>query len=358
MHELISVRPEGLYCEAGDFHIDPWRPVSRAIITHAHADHARPGNGRYLTTDSGEHVLRLRMGQDATIDTLPYGQPLRHGDATITFYPAGHVLGSSQILIEFRGRRCVVSGDYKIEADVTCSPFEPVVCDTFITECTFGLPIYRWPSQHIVFDQINAWWRENHEHNRPSILFAYALGKAQRVLAGIDSSIGPVFCHGAVERVNVAYRDSGIALPATQYTGQYTGTAPTKVDANGALIIAPPSAMNSPWTRRFSNAATAFVSGWMRVRGFRRRRSVDRGFVLSDHADWSGLLQAIEATGAERILATHGQTGPLVRWLAEHGHDAAELNTEYVGEQDDVEIDVATGDADDQSGDKRAEHNV
>ena len=334
--QLITVTSDGLYCEAGGFHIDPWRPVERAVITHAHADHARLGNGCYLTCSEGETVLRLRMGPSANVDVVPYGDVIRHGDATIRFYPAGHILGSSQVLVESKGVRGVVSGDYKLEADSTCAAFEPVECDTFITECTFGLPIYRWPSQEVVFEEINSWWHENRQLNRPCVIFAYALGKAQRVLAGIDPSIGPIYCHGAVERVNTAYRDTGVSLPPTSYAGD----AKTKHDWNGSLIVAPPSAINSPWSRKFGNAATSFVSGWMRIRGMRRRRSVDRGFVLSDHADWPGLLRAIEATSANRVLATHGQTGPLVRWLNDQGNNAAALKTEFIGEQEQDDADI------------------
>lgn len=341
MSHLIRVTSDGLYCEAGNFHIDPWRPVPRGIITHAHADHARRGCQKYLAAREGKEVLQLRMGGEAAIDTLAYGERLRVGGSTISFHPAGHILGSSQIRIETASDVCVVSGDYKLDSDPTCTGFESVACDTFVTECTFGLPIYRWPRQRNVLEEINEWWKANREQNRASLIFAYALGKAQRILAGIEADIGPIYCHGAVERVNAAYRAAHVKLPPTTYAGSEAG----KQAWAGALILAPPSAMASPWTRRFGDASTAFASGWMRIRGMRRRRSVDRGFVLSDHADWPGLLSAIRQTGAARVLATHGHAGPMVRWLSEHGMEARSLTTAYVGEQDDADIDVLDTDA-------------
>lgn len=337
MSDLVTATADGLYCEAGQFHIDPWRPVPRALITHAHGDHARPGCGIYLTAHDGRGLLRARLGEDARIDTLQYGETRDLNGVHVSFHPAGHVLGSSQIRLEHRGRVWVVSGDYKVTPDPTCQPFEPVACDTFITECTFGLPIYRWSDQAAVFDDINTWWRQNQNEGRASVIFAYSLGKAQRVLAGLDSSLGSIYCHGAVQRLNDVYRQSGIPLPHTEYAGRGEG----RKSWDGALILAPPSAAGSPWMRKFGAPATAFVSGWMRIRGIRRRRRVDRGFVLSDHADWPGLIQAIEATGARRILATHGRTGPMVQWLQEQGYDAAPLQTEYVGERDDAEEDAA-----------------
>ncbi|WP_437223620.1 ligase-associated DNA damage response exonuclease [Planctomicrobium sp. SH661] len=335
MADLIQNTREGLYCSAGDFHIDPWRPVPRAMITHAHGDHARRGSGRYLTTTEGRHVLQTRMGPEAVVDTVEYGETISVNGVHVSFHPAGHVLGSAQIRVEHRGEVWTVSGDYKVAPDITCRTFEPVPCDTFITECTFGLPIYRWQPQSETFSEINRWWRASREAGRLSVVFAYALGKAQRVLAGVDPSIGPILCHGAVERVNQDYRETGIPLPETNYAGRFERTK----DWEGALIVAPPSANGSVWMRKFGDASRAFVSGWMQIRGTRRRRAVDRGFVLSDHADWPGLLSAIQATGATRILATHGRTAPMVRWLNDAGYDAAPLRTEYVGERDDADVD-------------------
>ncbi|SFI82283.1 ligase-associated DNA damage response exonuclease [Planctomicrobium piriforme] len=334
---LVELTPSGLYCEQGDFYVDPWRPVPRAVITHAHGDHARRGNGRYLTTFAGEKVLQTRMGSDAVIDCVEYGQQLDLNGVKLSLHPAGHVLGSAQIRIEFRGEVWVISGDYKIDPDLTCAAFEPVRCNTFISESTFGLPIYRWPAQQDVFADINEWWRRNKAEGRAAVIFGYAFGKAQRVLSGLDPSIGPIYCHGAVQRLNRDYRDSGIPLPETEYSGAAT----PKKDWAGAMIVAPPSAMGTPWLRKFGDVGTAFVSGWMLVRGTRRRRAVDRGFVLSDHADWPGLQTAIRATGAERVLVTHGQVPVMVKWLRESGLDAEPVQTQFEGEQEETPEDAA-----------------
>jgi putative mRNA 3-end processing factor len=328
---LLHVTDLGLYCATGDFHIDPWRPVPRAVVTHAHSDHACWGCGRYLTSERGEGVLRLRMGSEAVIDTLRHGESIEIQGVHVSLFPAGHILGSSQVRVEYRGEVWVASGDYKIEPDPTCDVFEPVRCHTFISESTFGLPIYRWDREEVVFRQINDWWRTNRENGRASMLFGYSLGKAQRLLAGIDATIGPIYTHGAVEPMNRVYREAGVALPETTYVG----SLPKETAWAGSLIVAPPSANGSPWARKFGAISTGFASGWMRIRGPRRRRSVDRGFVLSDHADWPGLLGAVRATGAERVLLTHGYTAILARWLREQGIDAATLATRYQGERDD-----------------------
>ncbi len=329
--ELVIARPEGLYCPPGDFYIDPWRPVERAVITHAHGDHARTGNARYLAAAPGEGILRSRLGQDINLQTLAYGERLNHHGVTLSFHPAGHVLGSAQVRLEYEGEVWVASGDYKVEADGTCTPFEPVPCHTFITESTFGLPIYRWPPQSDIFAGINAWWRANAAAGRASVLFAYSFGKAQRILHGIDPSIGPILVHGAVEPLNQVYRAGGVRIPETLYAGDIAKNDPL---LRQALIIAPPSASGSTWMRRFGEYSDAFASGWMLLRGTRRRRGVDRGFVLSDHADWPGLLWAIEQTGAERVMVTHGQVNVLVRHLREQGLDARGFQTEYGAEED------------------------
>jgi putative mRNA 3-end processing factor len=328
---LVTVTPDGLYCPVGNFHIDPWKPVARALITHAHSDHARWGSDQYLTAQPGQHVLQTRLGPEARITSVPYGESIEHHGVKVSFYPAGHVLGSAQIRLEHAGEVWVVSGDYKLEADPTCTTFEPVRCNTFITESTFALPVYRWPPTREIFDSINSWWRVNQEAGKTSVIFAYSLGKAQRLLAGIDATIGPIHTHGAVERMTQAYRDSGVELPATQYVGD-AAKSRGKPWA-GSLVIAPPSADNSPWARKFAPASSAIASGWMAVRGTRRRRAVDRGFPLSDHADWPGLLQAIEASGATRVLATHGFSGVLARWLIEHGIEAGVVTTQFGDEE-------------------------
>jgi putative mRNA 3-end processing factor len=337
MADLVVARPEGLYCPAGGFFIDPWRPVERAVITHAHGDHARAGHGHYLASRASVPVMRVRL-PGINLTTLEYGETLRHGDVTVSLHPAGHVLGSSQLRIEHRGCVWVASGDYFAAGDRddprernrTCTPFEPVACHCFITESTFGLPIYRWTPQDDVFAQINAWWAGNAHKGVASVLYAYALGKAQRVLAGVDPSIGPIVVHGAVDTVTRAYREAGVVLPATALVTQIDDPSLLR----RCLVIAPPSAQRSPWLRRFGDMSDAFASGWMQVRGARRRRSVDRGFVLSDHADWPGLLRAIAATGATRVIVTHGFESAMVRWLGEHGYDAGAFATEY-GDLDD-----------------------
>ena len=325
MPDMVVARKEGLYCVPGEFYIDPWRPVDRAVITHAHADHARVGHGSYLATEVGARVLRARLGE-ISLDTLAYGETVVHNGVTVSLHPAGHVLGSAQVRMEYKGEVWVASGDYKVEADATCAPFEPVRCDTFITESTFGLPIYRWQPQAEVYAEINDWWRANAEDGRASVLYCYSFGKAQRILSGLDPSIGPIFCHGAAEPLNRAYRESGVDLPETLLVTEATGG---KAAFRDALILAPPSAGGSSWIRRFGDYSDAFASGWMQLRGARRRRSVDRGFVLSDHADWPGLQRAMRATGAARVIVTHGYEAVMVRWLREQGLEAGSFETEY-----------------------------
>jgi putative mRNA 3-end processing factor len=324
---LLVSTDDGIYCPIGDFHIDPWRPVERAVITHGHADHSRPGSRHYLIAAAGEAIYRIRLGPDADLRPLRYGEALTLNGVRVSLHPAGHILGSAQVRLEHAGRVWVVSGDYKTEPDPTCAPFEPVRCHVFITESTFGLPIYRWPAPADVFADVNAWWRANREAGKASLLYGYALGKAQRLLAGLDPSIGPIYLHGAVDRLTTAYREAGISLPPAQYV-----TAERGFDWSGSLVIAPPSAHQAPWTRKFGTVSTGFASGWMTIRGTRRRRAVDRGFILSDHADWPGLLGAIEATGAEQIGVTHGYMAVLVHWLRERGVDAWAVPTPYEGE--------------------------
>jgi putative mRNA 3-end processing factor len=335
---LLRLAERGLYCEAGDFYIDPWLPVERAVITHGHGDHARWGSDRYLSSREGEAVLRTRLGASATIRPVDWGEPVDVKGVRVSLHPAGHILGSAQVRVEYRGEVWVASGDYKLEPDPTCTPFELVRCHTFITESTFGLPIYRWTPDREVFAAIRAWWRQNLEHGRASVIFGYALGKAQRLLAGLaDADIGPVYTHGAVERLNRDYRRGGVRLAATQYAS----AMPRGHSFAGGLIVAPPSAAGSTWMRRFGTISTAFASGWMRVRGARRRRAVDRGFVLSDHVDWPSILTAIEGTGAERVWATHGTREPLVRWLTERGIEAKVVASQWKGEEDTDPVEVA-----------------
>ncbi|MDE2606103.1 MAG: ligase-associated DNA damage response exonuclease [Burkholderiales bacterium] len=330
--DLIQRRPEGLYCPPGGFYIDPWRPVDLAVITHAHADHARRGHAHYLSQSDAQALLRVRLGDDISVRGLAYGERLRIGDVVVSLHPAGHVLGSAQVRVEHRGEVWVVSGDYFVSGagdhNPTCTPFEPVRCDTFITECTFGLPIYRWASQAALMAQIRSWWAECASEGRHALLLGYSLGKAQHLLAGLagDDAPGPVLVHGSVAKLNEAYRAGGVVLPAV-------GTVDASTDfrrLRGALVIAPPAVHGSAWARKLGPHRDAFASGWMRLRGARRRQGVDRGFVLSDHADWPGLLQAIAASGAARIIVTHGDEDALIRLLREqHGLQAESLATEF-----------------------------
>lgn len=322
--DLIILRPEGLYCPAGEFYIDPWRPVERAVITHAHADHARSGHGHYLAQADSQGVLHARLGA-IHLQPLAYGEEITHLGVRISLHPAGHVLGSAQVRIEFGRRVWVASGDYKVAPDATCEPFEPVRCDTFITESTFGLPIYRWQDDHHVFAQINAWWAANALIGKASVLCCYSFGKAQRILSGVDASIGPIITHGAVEPLNRAYRQAGVKLPMTRTVSDVVDAA----DFKRCLVLCPPSATATPWIKRFEPYSDAFASGWMLLRGARRRGGYDRGFILSDHADWPGLHSAIAATQANRVIVTHGSEAVVVRYLQERGLQAGSFQTEY-----------------------------
>jgi putative mRNA 3-end processing factor len=337
--DLVVLRPEGLYCPAGDFHIDPWRPVARAVVTHAHGDHARPGSSAYLASAESEGVLRWRLGAGITLQALAYGEAVHVNGVRVSLHPAGHVLGSAQVRLEHGGAVWVASGDYFAsgvdgdDANPTCAPFEPVRCHCFITESTFGLPVYRWRAQAELFADINAWWAANAAAGKASLLLGYAFGKAQRLIAGVDAAIGPIVCHGAVENLNAAYRAAGVALPPTTTFDRL----PPKADVAGALVVAPPSAHGTPWQRRLGDFGDAYASGWMQLRGARRRRGVDRGFVVSDHADWPGLQRAIAASGAARVIVTHGYEAVMVRWLQQQGLQAGSFRTEYGATGDDAE---------------------
>jgi len=340
--ELIQQTDRGLHCPAGDFYIDPWQAVDRAVITHAHSDHARWGSRSYLAAASGVEVLRQRLGPEARIQSLAFGEAIDLSGVRVSLHPAGHLLGSAQVRVEHRGEVWVVSGDYKLQADATCESFESVTCHAFISESTFGLPIYRWPAVEVVFDEINQWWRDNQQRKRTSILYAYALGKAQRVLGGIDASIGPILVHGAIERFLPAYEAAGVQLPAVRRAEPDV----VKATRGSALVIAPPSAANSPWLRKFGRQSSAIASGWMQVRGNRRRSNVDRGFVLSDHADWDDLLRAIQRTGAHTVGVTHGYVEPFSRYLTERGVNARIYHTRFsnVGEEIESEESASTTD--------------
>ncbi len=325
---LVTETPKGLYCPAGNFYIDPWQGVDRALVTHGHADHARWGSKRILTSESGRELVRARVGADPIIDTMAWGETRSIHGVRVSFHPAGHILGSAQIRLEVKGEVTVVSGDYNTRPDPTCEAFEPVRCHGFITESTFGLPIYRWPDSQQVFSEINDWWRSCQEAGKTAVIYAYALGKAQRILGGVNAAIGPILAHGAVYNFLQPYRDQGIALPLVEKAT----VEHAKATKGRALLVAPPSAQGTPWLKKFQPVSHAFASGWMTVRGGRRRRAMDRGFVLSDHADWPGLLMAIEATGAQEVGVTHGNGAPLARWLKDHGKQARVLQTQFLGE--------------------------
>lgn len=326
--DVVALTNEGLYCEAGDFHIDPWRPVARALITHGHGDHARVGSGLYHSTITSEAILRHRLGADIRLQAHAYGETFRLGRANVSFHPAGHVLGSAQVRIEVDGEVWVVSGDYKRTADSSCEPFEVVECDTFISEATFALPVYAWPTSEATAREILEWWQGYPEG--PSLLFAYAFGKTQRILSELAKFTDrTVYLHGACEGLTRIYREAGISMVPTALVADRE-----KGDTfAGELILAPPSAHRSTWMKRFKQPQTGFASGWMQIRGNRRRRGYERGFVLSDHADWRDLIDTIVATKAKRVLLTHGNTDVLERYLREEMHiDAGPLATQFEGE--------------------------
>ncbi|MCZ4367477.1 ligase-associated DNA damage response exonuclease [Sulfitobacter dubius] len=329
---VLTFTENGIYCPAGDFYIDPWRPVDRALITHGHADHARDGMGSYLATHAALPVMRHRLGEIA-IEGIAYGETRQIGGAMVSFHPAGHVPGSAQIRVEVGGEVWVASGDYKVIDDDMSEPFEPVQCHHFITESTFGLPVFRWAPQAEVAAQINDWWAGCKAAGKTAFLGAYSLGKAQRLLSMLDPAIGPILTHTAVENTNEVLRAQGIILPETTLVTPELNPK----EHPGALVLAPPSALGSQWARRFGAQESAFASGWMALRGVRRRRAGDRGFVISDHADWHGLLWAIRETGAENIYVTHGYTDIFTRYLNDQGWKAEVVPTQFDSEGGDSE---------------------
>ena len=340
-NDLIRATPDGLVCDAGDFVIDPWQRTHTALITHAHADHARPVADIYYASHASVPLLKKRLGDDKDIRGVAFGEPMRLGSTTVSFHPAGHVLGSAQIRVEHNNDVWVFTGDFKRDHDPSCEAFELVPCDTFITEATFALPVYRWQPGDVVALEIWQWWQAMVDAQRPAVLFAYSLGKAQRVLSELTAFTDKhVYLHGAVDPLTQIYREAGIKMLPTLPVD----LKDRSIDYRGQLIIAPPGASGSAWMKRFAKASTGFCSGWMRVRGNRRRRGHERGFVLSDHADWPGLLQTIDETGAKRVLTTHGQSAALVRLLRERGLDAHELTTRYSSEEANSE-DADSGDS-------------
>ncbi|MCA0445602.1 MAG: ligase-associated DNA damage response exonuclease [Bacteroidetes bacterium] len=315
---LLQFTPNGIYCEAGDFYIDPLRSVQRAVITHGHSDHARSGHASYFAHRDSEPVLKTRLGKNIRLRTEEYGVPVTINGVTISLHPAGHIIGSAQVRVEYQGEVWVASGDYKLENDRVCQPFETVTCNTFITEATFALPIYRWPDQDQVFAEINRWWKQNQAEGKTSVLNAYSLGKAQRILHHLDYSTGPVFCHPSVETMNQSLREFGIPVPKVNLL--VDSVKPEEL--RRGLVITPVSGKGSPFMTQFEPYSVAFASGWMAVSKRRNWQAFDRGFILSDHADWPALNKAITESGADKIIVTHGTEGIFSRWLREQGFDA------------------------------------
>jgi putative mRNA 3-end processing factor len=330
--KLLEFTDRGIFCSQAGVYIDPWKPVDKAVITHGHSDHARWGSKRYFCHKHTKPVLLWRLGVETNVETADYYNVFNIHGVNFSFHPAGHIVGSAQVRVEYKGEVWVVSGDYKLEDDGISAPFEPLKCNVFITESTFGLPIYKWEAQDKIFADINKWWWQNQQDGMVSVLTGYSLGKAQRLLANIERSIGPIFVHGAIHNINQALISSGIAIPDVSRVLPET----KKEDFRNALIIAPPSVLNSPWMKKFYPYSSAVASGWMNLRGTRRRRSVDRGFAISDHADWDGLNQAVKETGAEKIIITHGYRNIFARWLNENHYNARVEDTLFEGELSEI----------------------
>ncbi|HMG93760.1 MAG TPA: ligase-associated DNA damage response exonuclease [Chryseolinea sp.] len=325
---LLEFTGNGIYCPAADVYLDPWKPVQKALITHGHSDHASWGHGCYLCTTSAAPVIKHRLNLSENIQTTDYDQPVSINGVEFSFHPAGHIPGSAQIRVAHKGEVWVFSGDYKLENDGISEPFEPVKCNVFITESTFGLPVYKWRPQREVFEDINQWWRKNQSAGKVTILAGYALGKSQRILKNVDPSIGKIFVHGAVDSLTKLLRNQQLELPPTIYVTSEM----KKKDFEGALVVCPPSAIGSLWLRKFDPYSLGIASGWMGLRGARRRRGADRGFVLSDHADWTALNNAVKATGAEKVFVTHGYSEVFAHWLSERGIEAKAVKTQFEGE--------------------------
>ena len=319
---LLRYTKYGLYCPAGDFYIDASGRVERNVVTHAHSDHARPGHKSYLAHVHSLPFLKGRLGKKTNVQSLEYGKKISLNGVTVSLHPAGHIYGSSQIRVSHASETWVISGDYKLEDDRLATPFEPVKCDVFVTECTFGLPVYHWPNQDDTYEAINSWWRKNKSGGITSLLYGYSLGKSQRIIKNIDHSIGKVFVHKTVGNMNDAIRSTGAILAETTAIHQNT----TSEDLKGNLIIAPPSFAIGRMFHGIGPVSTAMASGWAQSGKNFSRGGVDRGFILSDHADWDGLLQAIDATGAEKIVTMHGYTMELSRYLNENGIDSVEID--------------------------------
>jgi putative mRNA 3-end processing factor len=328
---LIEFTESGLYCRAGGFYIDPWKPVDRAVITHGHSDHARWGSRNYLCHTHTKPILQLRLGPN-NYETLEWNQTVYMNGVRVSLHPAGHIIGSSQIRVEYEGNVWVVSGDYKVENDGLSGAFEPVKCNSFITESTFGLPIYNWKPQTEIYSDLKNWIQKNKSDGKTSVLFAYSLGKAQRILQPVSEVSDVILAHGAVNNMHMALVNAGWQLPSIQRVAPDT----PKELLKGNVVIAPSGAEGTPWIRKFAPYSIGICSGWMQVRGAVRRRNADAGFALSDHADWNGLLSAVKATEAECVYATHGFQSAFSRYLTEQGIEGREVKTEYGGEEEEA----------------------
>jgi len=313
----------------GDFYIDPWKPVNRAIITHAHSDHARPGSHYYLCHHFTKPLLQLRLG-DNNYESIGWKETVTMNGVQVSLHPAGHIIGSAQVRVEYKDEVWVVSGDYKTEDDGVSTAFEPVPCNVFITESTFGLPIYKWKKQEVIFSDMKNWINDNHAAGRTSVVIAYSLGKAQRILQPLAQTGLPIFAHGAVFNVHQTLVNNGWQLPLVNRVAFET----PKNDMAGNIIIAPSGAESSPWMKRFAPYSVGICSGWMQVRGNVRRKNADAGFALSDHADWEGLLTAVKATGATKVYSTHGFQSAFARYLNEQGIEAEEVKTYYGNDEE------------------------
>lgn len=323
---LLQFNEKGIYCAAADVYLDPWKPVEKAIISHGHADHSRWGHKAYITHHINVPIIKHRLGE-INVTGKEWGETFTIKNVKFSLHPAGHIIGSSQIRVEHKGEIWVFTGDYKTEDDGVATPYEPVKCHTFITECTFGLPAFKWRPQSEVFNDINTWWSTNKAEGKTSVIFGYSLGKAQRLLRYLDTDIGKIYTHGAIENMTEVIRPLSTMPETTRITRETK-----KEELLGNIVVAPPSAHGSTWIRKMVPYVTASASGWMTFRGARRRRAIDKGFVLSDHCDWQGLLESIEATGAEKIISTHGYTDIFTRYLLEQGYDARTEATQYEGE--------------------------
>lgn len=338
MSQLLEFTSSGIYCPTADVFIDPWRPVDRAIITHAHADHARIGNRSYLAHNDSVPLLKHMLGEYISIEGVEYNQPFYINGVQFSLHPAGHILGSAQVRVEYKGEVWVVTGDFKLVDDKISQPFEPIKCDVLITDSTFGLPIFEWQPQEIVFEDINNWWLENSENDNLSVVIGYTLGKTQRLLHHLERSIGPVYAHGSIETVNKVLRKQGINIPTVE-----------KLDMNkplerNSLVLAMPSIIYSPLIKDLSPCSIAAASGWMSLRGARNTPNIDKGFVLSDHADWHQLIQSVKETGARKIyLTSSGYSSAFSRWLEENGYDVTEVETKFTGEIKEIEETLGVG---------------